>query len=83
MTSSLDPEMTAEVVEVLEQLALEGRTMVMVTHELVVAKKIATRIIFLEEGKVIADENKNDFFSKEFSSANPRIRAFLHKSGEI
>lgn len=83
VTSSLDPEMTAEVVEVLEQLASEGRTMVMVTHELVVARKIATRIIFLEEGKVIADEHKNDFFSKEFSSANPRVRAFLHKSGEI
>ena len=80
ITSSLDPELTAEIMQVLGRLADEGSTMVLVTHEIGFAKKISTRIVFLENGKILADEPKDTFFSAEFGAENSRIRDFLDLS---
>jgi ABC-type polar amino acid transport system ATPase subunit len=80
VTSSLDPELTAEIMQVLGRLADEGSTMVLVTHEIGFAKKISTRIVFLESGKILADEPKDKFFSAEFGEENGRIRGFLARS---
>jgi ABC-type polar amino acid transport system ATPase subunit len=80
VTSSLDPELTAEIMQVLSRLADEGSTMVLVTHEIGFAKKISTRIVFLENGKILADEPRDKFFSAEFGAENSRIRGFLDRS---
>ena len=80
ITSSLDPELTAEIMLVLVRLADDGSTMVLVTHEIGFARKISTRIVFLENGEILADEPKDKFFSAEFGDENGRIRDFLAKS---
>ncbi len=80
ITSSLDPELTAEIMQVLGRLADEGSTMVLVTHEIGFAKKISTRIVFLENGRILADEPKDTFFSAGFGAENRRIRDFLDRS---
>lgn len=77
ITSSLDPEMTAEVVEVLKLLAKKGMTMILVTHELGVAKSISSRIVFLEAGRILVDVDKDVFFSDAFLNENPRIKNFI------
>ena len=75
-TSALDPEMVGEVLEVMKQLADEGMTMVVVTHEMGFAREVASRVVFIDEG-VIAEENTPvEFF------ANPqceRLKDFLSK----
>ena len=63
-TSALDPEMVIEVLEVMQELAKEGMTMVVVTHEMGFAKTVADRVIFLENGKIVEDNNTKDFFKE-------------------
>ena len=75
-TSALDPEMVMEVLEVMKQLAGEGMTMVVVTHELGFAKEIANRIVFLEDGKIIEENTPDLFFSQPQTK---RAQDFLRK----
>ncbi|NCU47361.1 MAG: amino acid ABC transporter ATP-binding protein, partial [Candidatus Fonsibacter lacus] len=62
-TSSLDPEMVGEVLDVIVKLANEGMTMVCVTHEMGFAKKVSNRVIFMDEGKIVEDCSKDNFFN--------------------
>ncbi len=74
-TSALDPEMVGEVLSLIEDLANEGHTMVIVTHEMDFAKKLANRVIFMDQGKIVKDTTDvNSFFSNE---APERIQKFL------
>jgi glutamate/aspartate transport system ATP-binding protein len=75
-TSALDPEMINEVLDVMVGLAQEGMTMMVVTHEMGFARKVANRIVFMDQGKVIEDCSKDDFFG---TSRSPRARDFLAK----
>ncbi|MDT9587418.1 MAG: amino acid ABC transporter ATP-binding protein [Candidatus Arsenophonus melophagi] len=75
-TSALDPEMINEVLKVMINLANEGMTMIVVTHEMGFAKKFAHRMIFMSEGKIIEDSNKDDFFA---ASKSERTKDFLTK----
>ena len=75
-TSALDPEMVGEVLDVMKNLAREGMTMVVVTHEMGFAKEVATRVIFMDEGKIIEENNPKDFFE---NPQNPRLKDFLSK----
>lgn len=75
-TSALDPELVGEVLTVIKDLAKEGMTMVIVTHEMGFAKEIADRIIFMDEGCVIEENKPNIIFSKP---KNERTRTFLSK----
>ena len=75
-TSALDPEMVGEVLEVMKELADEGMTMVVVTHEMGFARSVATRVLFMDEG-VIAEQNEPEpFFTHP---QNPRLQEFLSK----
>lgn len=75
-TSALDPEMVIEVLEVMQQLAKEGMTMIVVTHEMGFARTVADRVIFLEDGKIIEENKAEDFFSNPQSE---RAQVFLKK----
>ncbi|HHL2560312.1 TPA: amino acid ABC transporter ATP-binding protein [Yersinia enterocolitica] len=75
-TSALDPEMINEVLDVMVKLALEGMTMMVVTHEMGFARKVANRVIFMDEGKIVEDSNKDDFFNNPKSD---RAKDFLAK----
>ena len=75
-TSALDPELVGEVLEVMKQLAKEGMTMVVVTHEMGFAKEVADRVVFIDQGVVQEENNPRDFFSHP---ENPRLRDFLGK----
>ena len=75
-TSALDPEMVGEVLEVMQQLAKEGMTMVIVTHEMGFARKVANRVIFMDEGKIVEDADKEAFFANPQSE---RAKDFLAK----
>jgi glutamate/aspartate transport system ATP-binding protein len=75
-TSALDPEMINEVLDVMQQLALEGMTMMVVTHEMGFAKRVAHRVIFMDSGKVIEDCTKDEFFNTQRSE---RAQLFLSK----
>ncbi len=75
-TSALDPEMVIEVLEVMKELAKEGMTMVIVTHEMGFCKTVANRIIFLEDGKIVEENNAKDFFN---NPKTDRAKAFLSK----
>ncbi|WMY95148.1 MAG: amino acid ABC transporter ATP-binding protein [Arsenophonus sp.] len=75
-TSALDPEMINEVLDVMINLAKEGMTMIVVTHEMRFAKKVANRIIFMNKGKIVEDSHKKDFFSAPKSQ---RAQEFLEK----
>ena len=75
-TSALDPETINEVLKVIEKLAIEGMTMLIVTHEINFAKKISSKIMMLDEGVVIDDTNTNDFFN---STTNKRKYSFLNQ----
>ncbi len=74
-TSALDPELELEVLQVLAELAKEKQSLVIVTHNLVFARQIATKIVFVEDGKVIYDGSPKEFFSQD--QGNQRIRSFL------
>ncbi len=75
-TSALDPEMVGEVLELMKELAREGMTMVVVTHEMGFAKEVGSRILFIDEGKIAEEAPPEEFFS---SPKNPRLRDFLSK----
>lgn len=79
ITSSLDPEMTAEVLEILKLLVNRGITMISVTHEIEFAHEISDRIVFLDEGKILKDLPKKEFFSEKGGKSDPRIAKFLSK----
>ncbi|HEX5824510.1 MAG TPA: amino acid ABC transporter ATP-binding protein [Candidatus Limnocylindrales bacterium] len=73
-TSALDPELVGEVLAVMEELAREGMTMVVVTHEVGFAKKVADRVIMMDEGEIIEDGTPDEFFG---SPRHERTRRFL------
>ncbi|KAA5970043.1 amino acid ABC transporter ATP-binding protein [Pantoea sp. M_9] len=75
-TSALDPEMINEVLDVMVELANEGMTMMVVTHEMGFARKVANRVIFMDEGKIVEDTRKEDFFNNPQSG---RAKEFLAK----
>jgi glutamate/aspartate transport system ATP-binding protein len=75
-TSALDPEMINEVLDVMVQLAKDGMTMMVVTHEMGFARKVAHRVIFMDQGKIVEDAKKDDFFGKPRSE---RAQLFLSK----
>lgn len=75
-TSALDPEMINEVLDVMVQLAKEGMTMMCVTHEMGFARQVAHRVIFMDQGKIIEDCSKDDFFNTQRSE---RAQHFLEK----
>jgi len=75
-TSALDPEMINEVLDVMVQLAKEGMTMMVVTHEMGFARKVANRVIFMDKGAIVEDATKDDFFGKPRSE---RAQQFLTK----
>jgi glutamate/aspartate transport system ATP-binding protein len=77
-TSALDPEMVGEVLDVMVQLAQEGMTMMCVTHEMGFAKKVSHRVIFMDQGKIIEDCKKEDFFGDP-EARSPRAKDFLSK----
>lgn len=76
-TSALDPEYTKEVLDVMKELAEEGMTMVVATHEMGFAKEVSTRIVFLEDGRVIEDTDAHKFFVE--GPQTERARQFLSK----
>lgn len=75
-TSALDPEMIGEVLKLMKDLAEEGMTMVVVTHEMGFAKSVANRILFMDEGQILEENNPHDFFS---NPTHPRAKEFLSK----
>jgi len=75
-TSALDPEMINEVLDVMVELAKEGMTMMCVTHEMGFARKVAHRVIFMDQGRIVEDAKKEDFFGKPRSE---RAQQFLSK----
>ncbi len=75
-TSALDPEMINEVLDVMVELAQEGMTMMCVTHEMGFARKVAHRVIFMDQGRIVEDAAKDDFFGKPHSE---RAQQFLAK----
>ncbi|HKW80168.1 MAG TPA: amino acid ABC transporter ATP-binding protein [Casimicrobiaceae bacterium] len=75
-TSALDPEMVNEVLDVMVGLAKEGMTMMVVTHEMGFARKVAHRVIFMDQGRIVEDAPKEDFFGKPRSE---RAQLFLSK----
>jgi glutamate/aspartate transport system ATP-binding protein len=75
-TSALDPEMINEVLDVMVALAKEGMTMMVVTHEMGFARKVANRVIFMDQGAIVEDATKEDFFGKPRSE---RAQVFLSK----
>jgi len=75
-TSALDPEMISEVLDVMVALAHEGMTMMVVTHEMGFASKVAHRVIFMDKGEIVEDALKDDFFGKPRSD---RAQKFLSK----
>ena len=81
ITSALDLEMTREVLNILESLAEEGVCMLCVTHEMTFAKDVASRIIFMEGGKMVCDASKEEFFGS-IRKDNERINKFLSFIGE-
>mgnify|MGYP002358871815 FL=1 len=75
-TSALDPEMINEVLDVMVELARDGMTMMCVTHEMGFARKVANRVIFMDQGKIVEDAKKEDFFGTPRSE---RAQQFLAK----
>ena len=75
-TSALDPEMVGEVLELMKQLAGEGMTMVVVTHEMGFAREVGTRVLFMDGGNIAEQNNPKDFFE---NPKNPRLQEFLSK----
>lgn len=75
-TSALDPEMVKEVLELIRQVAEEGMTMVIVTHEMGFAREVATRVLFMDEGKILEEGTPEEIFT---NPKHPRTREFLSK----
>ena len=75
-TSALDPEMVGEVLALMKELAEQGMTMVVVTHEMGFAREVATRVVFMDEGRIVEENEPNAFFG---NPQNPRLKEFLSK----
>ena len=75
-TSALDPEMVGEVLSLMKELAGEGLTMIVVTHEIGFAREVATRVMFMDRGRVLEVGEPGGFFT---SPSNPRLRDFLSR----
>ena len=75
-TSALDPEMVGEVLNVMRDLAKQGMTMAVVTHEMGFAKEVGTRVMFIDEGKIKEENTPDEFFN---NPKNPRLKEFLSK----
>lgn len=75
-TSALDPEMVGEVLEVMKKLAQDGMTMIVVTHEMGFAREVGTRLIFMDDGKIVEEGNPRDIFDRP---QNQRTKEFLRK----
>jgi general L-amino acid transport system ATP-binding protein len=75
-TSALDPEMVSEVLDVMIELAKEGRTMICVTHEMGFAKKVADRVIFMDAGQIVEENTPEEFFDNPQSD---RLKVFLEQ----
>ena len=77
-TSALDPEMVGEVLDVMVKLAQEGMTMMVVTHEMGFARKVSHRVIFMDEGRIVEDCTRDEFFGDP-EARSPRAKDFLSK----
>lgn len=75
-TSALDPEMVGEVLEVMRELAKEGMTMVVVTHEMGFAREVGDRVLFMDDGKILEENAPEELFT---NPQNPRLQEFLSK----
>ncbi len=75
-TSALDPEMVGEVLDVMKELALEGMTMVVVTHEMGFAREVGSRVLFMDGGHILEQNSPKEFFD---NPQNPRTQLFLSK----
>ena len=75
-TSALDPEMVGEVLEVMKDLAKEGMTMIVVTHEMGFAREVGDRVLFMDEGKIVEEGTPDEIFN---NPQNPRTKGFLAK----
>ena len=75
-TSALDPEMVGEVLEVMKELAREGMTMVVVTHEMGFAKEVGNRVIFMDGGNIVEENSPAEIFE---NPKHPRLKDFLSK----
>jgi polar amino acid transport system ATP-binding protein len=75
-TSALDPEMVGEVLDLIKQVADEGMTMVIVTHEMGFAREVATRVLFMDEGRIVEENTPEEIFS---NPQHPRTKEFLSK----
>jgi len=75
-TSALDPETVNDVLDVMKELAREGMTMIVVTHEMGFAREVADRVVYIDEGRIIEDGKPEDIF---YNPKNPRLRDFLSK----
>lgn len=75
-TSALDPEMVGEVLDVMKELAREGMTMVVVTHEMGFAREVANRVLFMADGYILEEGTPEEIFG---NPQNPRTRDFLNK----
>ncbi len=75
-TSALDPEMIGEVLNIMKEVAKEGLTMLVVTHEMGFAKNVANRIFFMDKGVIVTDENPKITFE---NPENKRLKEFLNK----
>ena len=75
-TSALDPEMVGEVLQVMKELAKEGMTMVVVTHEMGFAREVGNRVLFMDEGKIVEQGTPEEIF---FNPQHPRLQDFLRK----
>jgi len=76
ITSALDPELVKEVLDVVVELAHEGVTMILVTHEMGFAKNVASRVIFMDKGKIVEEGSPHELFN---NPKNERTKAFLAK----
>ena len=79
-TSALDPELIGEVLEVMRSLALDGMTMLVVTHEMGFAREVADRIVFMEKGSIVEEGSPNEMFNRPKFE---RTREFLWKITEL
>ena len=75
-TSALDPEMVGEVLDVMKELAHEGMTMVVVTHEMGFAREVGSRVLFMDQGHILEEGKPDQVFG---NPQNPRLREFLSK----
>ena len=75
-TSALDPEMVGEVLEIMKELADDGMTMVVVTHEMGFAREVATRVLFMDGGNIVEQNEPKEFFA---NPQHPRLKEFLSK----